>query len=225
MKTSWRFLEDLFPLCLQKVFKISSWRIDQDEYICLSHTFLEDVFKKSWSRPIHSSWSYVFKTSSRRLAKHLQDFFKTFWTRLQDILQKPLQDIFKMTSRRFEDIYNTSSKHLQGVSLYKICKNTSFHRPTFSRIRTESRRTYIYFTFGINIYSFVWQFSLHHYWYCCNQKQSSSGVLQKRCSYKFRKIHKETPSLKTRFSWSCRSTEFNFIKKEIPAHMFSYEFY
>ena len=28
---------------------------------------------------------------------------------------------------------------------------------------------------------------------CYNQKQSSDGFLQKRCSYKFRKIHKKTP--------------------------------
>ena len=40
-------------------------------------TSLQDVFKTSWSRPVHLSWSYDFKTSSRRLSKsssrHLQD--------------------------------------------------------------------------------------------------------------------------------------------------------
>ena len=30
--------------------------------------------------------------------------------------------------------------------------------------------------------------------YCYNQKQSSGGVLQKRCSYEFCKIHKKTPA-------------------------------
>ena len=30
-------------------------------------------------------------------------------------------------------------------------------------------------------------------WYCYNQKQSSRGVLLKRCSYEFSKIHKKIP--------------------------------
>ena len=55
--------------------------------------------------------------------------------------------------------------------------------------------------FCIIIYSFVCQYSLHYYWYCYNQKQSSGAVLQKRCSYKFRKIHKKTP--KKRFRHRC----------------------
>ena len=40
----------------------------------------------------------------------------------------------------------------------------------------------------IVIYSFVCQFPRQCYWYCYNQKQSSVGILQKRCSYKLRKI-------------------------------------
>ena len=46
-----------------------------------------------------------------------------------------------------------------------------------------------------------------------NQKQSSGGVLQKKCSYEFCKIHKKTPALDSRFKRSCRSTVFNFFKK------------
>ena len=38
-------------------------------------------------------------------------------------------------------------------------------------------------------------------------------------------ISQEKPVLKTRFLRSCRSTEFNFIKKEIPAQMFFCEFW
>ena len=52
--------------------------------------------------------------------------------------------------------------------------------------------------FFLIIYVFVWQFSLHSYWYCYIQKQSSGGALRKRCSNKFRKFHK-APALKTRF--------------------------
>ena len=70
-------------ICLDEdVFKTSSRRLGQDEYVRLSLTSSEDVLKTSWSRPIYSSWLYIFKTSSRRLAKrssrHLQDVFKTF---------------------------------------------------------------------------------------------------------------------------------------------------
>ena len=36
-------------------------------------------------------------------------------------------------------------------------------------------------------------------WYYYNQKQSSGGVLQKRCSYKLYKIHRKTPALEYRF--------------------------
>ena len=55
------------------------------------------------------------------------------------------------------------------------------------------------------IHSLVCQYSLRYFWYCYNQKQSSGAVLQKRCSCKFRKIHKKTP-------------------KRIPVQMFSCEF-
>ena len=70
--TSSRRLQDVFKTSsrpLQGVFKTSSRRLDQDEYVRLSLTSSEDVFKTSWSRPIYSSWPYVFKTSSRYLAK------------------------------------------------------------------------------------------------------------------------------------------------------------
>ena len=52
--------------------------------------------------------------------------------------------------------------------------------------------------FCIIIYSFVCQFSLHYYWYCYNQKQPFGVVLQKRRSFKFRKIQKKTPKKKLR---------------------------
>ena len=73
--------------------------------------------KTSWPRPIYSSWSYVFKTVSRRLAnmssKHLQDVFKT-----------SCKNVFKTSSRR---LAKTSSRHLQDVfkmsckDVFKTC--------------------------------------------------------------------------------------------------------
>ena len=76
----------------------------------------------------------------------------------------------------------------------------------------------ICFSFCIIIYGFVYQFSLHYYWYYYHQQHSSGGVLQKRCSYKFRNIHKRTPALKTRFYWSCRSTELITLSKKRFGH-------
>ena len=68
---------------------MSSRRLHQDEYICLSHSSSEEVFKTSWK-------DGIFKTSSRRFG----DVFK-------DALQKLLQDIFKKSSRRLQDIFKT----------------------------------------------------------------------------------------------------------------------
>ena len=66
---------------------------------------------------------------------------------------------------------------------------------------TSGSNQYICFNLCIIIYSFVCQYSLQYYWYCYNQKQLSGAVLQKRCSYKFRKIHKKTS--KKRFRHRC----------------------
>ena len=86
---SWRHLEDVFRLRLQKT---SSRRLDQDEYIRLTHVSPEDVFK----------------TFSRRLQdvlrKLLQDIFKTS--------SRCFEDVFKKSSRR---LAKTSSKHLEDV--------------------------------------------------------------------------------------------------------------
>ena len=70
---------------------------------------------------------------------------------------------------------------------------------------------YICFSLCIIIHSFDCQYSLRFYWYCYNQNQSSGTVLQKRCSYKFRKINKKTP--KKRFWHWCFLVSFaKFLK-------------
>ena len=87
--------------------------------------------KTSWSRPIYSSWPFVFKTSSRRFedvfktscknvfktsSRRLQDVLKTSSRHLQDVSPRHLQDVlknfFKISSRRLQDVLKTSSKHL-----------------------------------------------------------------------------------------------------------------
>ena len=79
-----------FVFCL-RLQKTSSKLFDQDEYICLIHTFSEDIFKTSWSRSIFSSWPYVFKMSSKRF----KDVFKTSSIHLWDVLQKCFKGLFK----------------------------------------------------------------------------------------------------------------------------------
>ena len=106
---------------------VSSRHLDQDEYVRLSLKSSEDVFKTSWSRPIYSSWPYVFKTSSRRFEdviktfpKRFQDVFKTSSRRFEDVLQRRLlhvfktscKNVFKTSSRRFEDIFKTFWKDI-----------------------------------------------------------------------------------------------------------------
>ena len=109
LKTSWKSLEDVFRLRLQKT---SSRRLDQDEYVRLSLTSSEDVFKTSWSRPIHSSWPYLFKTSSRRLAKTSgKKVFKTSSRRLQNVLQRYLQDVFRTYIKLNCSCWHVSEKH------------------------------------------------------------------------------------------------------------------
>ena len=97
LKTSWRRLSSSSS---KDVFKTSSRRLDQDEYVRLSLTSSEDVFKTSSRRLGQDQYIRLGHTSSRRL----QDVFKTSSRRLQDV--------FKTSSRR---LAKTSSRHLQDV--------------------------------------------------------------------------------------------------------------
>ena len=113
----------------------------QTSYVFVFRRCLQDVLiktnmfalalrlqKTSWSRPIYSSWPYVFKTSSRRLqddfktsSRSFQDVLKTFWSRpiyscwpyVFNTSSRCLQDVFKMSSRRLQDVLRTSSRCLQ----------------------------------------------------------------------------------------------------------------
>ena len=65
----WRRLEDVLETYFVAVFKTSSRRLDQDEYIRLSHTSSGDVLIKMNKFALVIHLQDVFKTSSRRLAK------------------------------------------------------------------------------------------------------------------------------------------------------------
>ena len=116
-----RLDEDVLKTSFVFVFKTSSRRLDQDEYVRLSLMSSEDVFKTSWSRPIYSSWLYVFKQPSRSFAKtssrRFQDAFKTSCKKVFKTSSRRLQDVLKTSSKRPQTIFKTSSRRIIKLKL------------------------------------------------------------------------------------------------------------
>ena len=101
------------PRCLsssssEDIVKTSSRRLDQDEYICFKQMSSEDVFKTCSRRLVQDQFICLENKPSRRL----QDVFKTFSSRIQDVLQNLLQDFFKTCSRHVQDVFKVSSRCL-----------------------------------------------------------------------------------------------------------------
>ena len=111
MKTSWRRLlssssEDSSRQTYSLYLYVSRRRLDQDQYIRIGHTSsrrLQEVLEKRLQD--------IFKAFSRRL----QDIFKTSSKRLRDVLQKRLQDVFKTSSRHLQDAFETFWRRLQDI--------------------------------------------------------------------------------------------------------------
>ena len=110
MKTSWRRLEDVFRLHLQK----TSWRCLEDVLIKTNMFALALRLQKSSSRRLQD---VLVKTNIFVLDIHLEDVLKTFSRRLQDVLPRCLQDVFKTYYQvkvflvtQFQDIFETYSK-------------------------------------------------------------------------------------------------------------------
>ena len=102
----------------EDVFKTSSRRLDQDEYVRLSLTSSEDVFKTSSRRLGQDQYICLGYTSSRRL----QDVFKTSSRRLAKTSSRHLQDVFKTFWRRLQDIFKTSCKDIFKTFSRRIIK-------------------------------------------------------------------------------------------------------
>ena len=89
--------------------KHSSWWRSIEDVSCL-------CFQKMSSRRIYLSWSYAFKTSSRRF----QGIFKTSCKSVFKASLKRLEDVLKMSSKRLQDllqrclheIFKTFSRHI-----------------------------------------------------------------------------------------------------------------
>ena len=130
-----RLDEDVLKTSFVFVFRT---RLDQDEYTHLTLMISEDVFKTSTRRLDQDQYirlgytssrrlQNVFRTSSRRLAKtssrHLQDVSETFSRRVQDIFKTSSRYLAKTFSRHLQNVFKTScknvlktcSRRLQGV--------------------------------------------------------------------------------------------------------------
>ena len=90
----WRRLEGVFCLRLQTT---SSRRLQGVLIKTNIFALLIRLQKTSSSRPTYSSWSYVFKTSSRRF----QDVFKTS---CKNVFKTSSRRLARMPSRCFEDV-------------------------------------------------------------------------------------------------------------------------
>ena len=98
IKTSWRHLEDVFCLWLQKTSSRHFQDVLIKTNIFVFVILLEDVFK-TFSKPLQDvllrrlqdflqkRLQNVFKASVKTSSRLLQDVSKTFWSRLQDIFK------------------------------------------------------------------------------------------------------------------------------------------
>ena len=81
------------------------------------------LMKTSWRRLSSSSSEDFFKTSSRRFGEdqiivlviRLQDVFKTFSRRFQDIFKMSCQYVFKTSSSYFQDLFKTFWRRIQAI--------------------------------------------------------------------------------------------------------------
>ena len=111
LKTSWRRLsslssEDVLIKTNMSVlvFKTSSRCLGQDQYIRLGHRSSRRL-AKILQDVFKTSYTNVFKTSSRRL----HNIFKTF---CQDVFKKSSIRLAKTSSRNLQDIFKTFCKDL-----------------------------------------------------------------------------------------------------------------
>ena len=159
-KTSWWHL---FSSSSEEVQKTSSRRLDQDKYIRLSHSSSEDVlfktnmlallirlqyvFKTYGFKTYSRRLKYVFKTSSRRLAK----------TSCQDISSKHLQSVLQ---KRLEDIFKTPCKDAFKIFWRRIIRLNCLPRPRICLSHTSAKfKVAIVISFTINPWFLVFHFT------------------------------------------------------------------
>ena len=127
MKTSWRRLEDIIRLCLQKTSSRRLQNVLIKTNIIALVIRLQDVFAKASPRHLQNVFKTtcknVFKTSSRRL----QDVLKTSSRCLQDLLQRYLKDVFK-TYRQIKLFFLISLRDVFKTFLRRTAKRVIYRR-------------------------------------------------------------------------------------------------
>ena len=106
MNTSWRCLEYVFRLRLQK----TSWRRLQGVLIKTNMFALALRLQKTSLRRLRN---VLVKTNIFILAIRLQDVFKRFSRRLQNIFMMSSRRLTRMSSRRFRDVFKMPWRCLQ----------------------------------------------------------------------------------------------------------------
>ena len=80
------------------------------------------------------TWWYVLKTSSRYLCKRswrfLEDFFKTSWRHLEDVLNT----FFNTSWRRFEEALKLSWQDILKTSRRRFCKTSQWRLENFLKM-------------------------------------------------------------------------------------------
>ena len=131
LKTSWRFLEDLFARRLEDVLKRSWKRLEdvlktysQDEYTGLDQDVLKTSSEDVRLRRTYSSWS----------------------RRLQDVLKTSSED---KDDRRLQNIFKTSSSRrmFAGWQVINVRVNVSSTKDVFITAYVPNDRHYIVDTF------------------------------------------------------------------------------
>ena len=105
-----RLDEDVLKTSWKRLWSSSSRRLDQDEYLRLTHTPSRRLHQDQHIRLGHTSsrrFQDVFKTSSR----HFQDNLTTSSRRLKDVL--------KTSSRRLQDIFKTFARCIIKLNCFR----------------------------------------------------------------------------------------------------------
>ena len=151
MKTSSRRIYSPQSCVFKRLFKESSGRLGQDQYIRLIHTSskrFQDVLSKRLQQ--------VFKTSSRCLAKISS-------RHLQDVLQRCLQHIFNtyhhvkvVLSTRLREVFNEFlRRNAKAVVYRRICLGHIAEKFMVSMQNCKSDKNFSSFSFSF-YYTLYW---------------------------------------------------------------------
>ena len=121
--------------CTSELYPANDKDAAQQTFVLMKTSFIF-VFKASWSRPIYSSWQYVFKTSWRRFqdvfktsSRHLQDVFKTYHqVKQNECLCRSNHPKGSLRKMLWEILHNSQINHLFRNLFFdkvKLCRTAT----------------------------------------------------------------------------------------------------